>query len=259
MKIISKSFFCKKNIIKLFTIFFLLMLAFLFLIQIKSGIVERIETQKNAVLNQRIIVKLKDNNYFEEIRDFKYIESTEKLDENKYIIVFSQNKYIDIFINEYEFYFSDIVFFESNEKNNNEQELIILNSLEIGLTYLIVIFVVVILVLLILLMVEISMENKNIISYYKLIGYKNFTIIKYLFIPLLLIFLILVILSIFINDIVTMIFVGLFNIQFLSYNTFDIYICIISFLLLFWFIISVIFYLKIHNVTPINFKNKNYF
>lgn len=259
MKIISKSFFLKKSIIKFFVCFFLLMLSLLFLLQIRNGVIEKIEIKKNAVLSQKIIVKLKENNYFEEIQDFKYIESIEKIDENEYIIVFSQNKYIDIFIAEYEIYFSDIVFFESNEKNSNEQELMILKSLEIGLTYLIVIFVVIILVLLILLMVEISIENKNIVSYYKLIGYKNFTIIKHFFISLLCLFLTLAILSIFINNIVTMILREIFNNQFFNYNTYNIYICIISFLLLFLMIISSIFYFKIYNVSPINFKNKNYF
>lgn len=257
MKIISKSFFCEKSIIKFFLCFFLLIIVFLFLIQIRTGVIMRIEEKKNSMLNQEIMIKLKDNDYFEKIKNNKYIENIQEHGNNEYILKFSKYKYIDDFINEYENYFLDIVFFKNDGTNANEQELLILNSLEIGLTYLIVIFMVVILVLLILLMIEISVENKNIISYYKLIGYKNFSIIKYLFICLFAIFLILVILAISINNVITFILINIFNNHFLYYITNYTYIYIFSFILFFLIIISCIFYFKIHNVTPIGFKNKN--
>ena len=110
----------------------------------------------------------------------------------------------------------------------------------------------------IIIIVEVNLENINVVSFYKLVGYKNLSIIKFLFNTLLFIYIFLLGISILVNNIITFVLINLFNNSFFDNMNFNIYLYMFLFVLLFLVITLTFSYFKIFRITPIQFKNKNF-
>lgn len=257
--VISKSFIYQSNIIKFFFVFLILMISILFLIQIRNGVIHEIENKKISVKNIEVILKLDDESYIDDIEKSKYVKSIEKYSNNdEYIVIIDNYDNVDMFLDKNKQYYSDVMLFDNDKENKIVKEVKILDSLEVGLTYLIAIFIVISIILSIIIIVEVNLENVNVISFYKLVGYKNLSIIKFLFNTLLFIYIFLLGISILVNNIITFILINLFNNSFFEYLDFSIYLYMFLFVLLFLVLTLTFSYFKIFRITPIQFKNKNF-
>lgn len=257
MKILYKIFILKKNIIRRLLIFGLL-LSFIFIIlNIKDTISELIFQRMNTPENKTITIVLEDDVSIDEIKNVSYIKSIEESDET---IIIEFNYYMDVekFMKDYKDSFKNITI---NYVSNDDLRIIeiIGHSLSIA----IIASSIILFILTILNIIEVILEEKKEIVLYKILGFDNRKICLIFLKILIVIYTIVTVISIIFSVLFCLIinlFLSFINISFkimffkiINYiNIYIILVCIIV-------ITSVIMYMLVKKITPINLKNNSDF
>lgn len=250
MKIIYKSFFSDKLIIRQLIIL-LVLLVFLYInVSFKGYVDNIISAKENNLLSRTIEVILKDNYSIKEFNSGD-IEKIEQLNDtqNKYKIILKKSNDVDNFINNYRDYCVNINF-TSNQTG-------ISNILSFSQTFLSISLIIIFLIILIIIVInvcEILLNEQKQLSLYKLIGFSNFSIIKYFAIAFSFTYFLIYVFSITIYSCIIFLLNLIFT--FMNLNFVSIYFLIIVFILIFilTLVILVILYFKIKKITPIYFQ-----
>ena len=251
MKIISKSLLLNKNILRYFFMFSLLLIIFIFLLNIRHSLNKSIYNSNESLTERTIWIDSKDNITKEELEKSNKIEEIIEED-GFYKIVFDSKKDLNNFKETYKNDYNQLITFNNdNSKDLKEKVLVFFNIL-------IYVFIFLLFSILIFNILEIITESKKNISLYKLLGFKNKDILKKYIFVLIILYTIIYILAILINifiawilNIIINIFTENFQII-INNNLITLYISIILTLI----IMTLISYLKIKKISPISFMNK---
>lgn len=255
MKIISKTLIKDKVFFKHLIISIILIFTFLLISSIQLGLEQNINNFKNISNYRTIIVKIDNVKVtYKDLKRIDYIEKIEILDENNYELILKDYKDIDIFKNTYKNNLDSIT------TTNIELPVFLIISNNF-LNILLIILTICILLLIILNITETITTRIKSIAFYKLLGFKSKTILKYFITILIFIYTIIYIISIITNLALTKLVNKLlfeYKINFklinLSYKlVINYYFSIIIFILF----IFIILYAKIKKTTPIKLINKN--
>lgn len=250
--LMTKSIIFSKKNIRYFVIFSILLIVLFLLSIIRIGIVNKVYDIENEEIYRTIYVRFNDNIDISNIKNVTYIESMYLGNNNEYTIIFKEYNDVYRFIDNYSDNYKDI---SINECVTSET----LNILSNILNIIIWIVSIITIILLILNIIEIILLQKDNISFYKMLGFKNKTICKYIFIIMIIAYTILFIISIGVSLVISFIIQKLFYTYQLVLNVIDIKLVIYSYLIIILVIfISICFiYNTIKKITPSEFRNIN--
>lgn len=250
--LMTKSIIFSKKNIRYFVIFSILLIILFLLSIIRVGIVNKVYDIENEEIYRTIHVRFNDNIDINNIKNVTYIESMYLGNNNEYTIIFKEYNDVYRFIDNYSDNYKDI---SINECVTSET----LNILSNILNIIIWIVSIITIILLILNIIEIILLQKDNISFYKMLGFKNKTICKYIFIIMIITYTILFIISIGVSLVISFIIQKLFYTYQLVLNVIDIKLVIYSYLIIILVIfVSICFiYNKIKKITPSEFRNIN--
>lgn len=249
MKIIYKSFFSDKIIFRQ-----LLILLILFIILYLSGtfklyIDNSIYLINNNIDNRTIIVVFNEG-YDENNLDMNLIEKVEKLEDGvRYKIILKKNNFLDEFMTKNPEYYANI---EINNQKSGEDT--ILTFFQNFLNIAIVVISAFVFFVIIINIFEMFLNEKKEISLYKLLGFTNFSIIKYFGIILFFIYFIIIVSSFLFYSVIIIIFnllVFSIKLNLISLLSFFVIFGIVFVVIL---LLLIILYLKLRKITPIYFQ-----
>lgn len=247
MKIIYKSFFSDKLIFRQLIILLCLFVILYVNVSFKGFVDNIILNSKNELYNRTIEIILNKEYSIDVIQD-EFIEKIELMENNRYRIILKDFSDIDIFISKYSNYCVNIT------SNNNQLGISnILSFCQSFLDITLIILFFVILIIIIINIFEILLSEKQVISFYKLIGFSNLLIIKYFFLTFSLVYFIIFIFSVIIYSCIILFlnFILSFELTLVSFSFFIVFY--LSILLLI-FALLVFLYFKIKKITPMYFQ-----
>lgn len=250
--LMTKSIIFSKKNIRYFIIFIILLIVLFLLSITRIGITNKVYDIENEEIYRTIYVRFNSNIDINNIKDVTYIENMYLGNNNEYTIIFKEYNDIYRFIDNYSDTYKDI---SINECVTSET----LNILSNILNIIIWIVSIITIILLILNIIEIILLQKDNMSFYKMFGFKNKIICRYIFIIMIITYTILFIISIGVSLIISFIIQKLFYTYQLVLNIIDIKLVIYSYLIIILVIfISICFiYNKIKKITPTEFRNIN--
>lgn len=251
MRIIIKSILSGRKNIRYFAMFSIFLISLFTIITIKKSVDIKIYTEENQEEYLTVYVKPTDENSISEIENLNITKKITK-EEDTYILLFNEYDDVKLFIKDYENLYESIFYNEYTISN-------VMKTLNTVLTIIVYIFIIIIITLLILNITEIILSQKENISFYKMLGFKNKNICKYLLLTLTSVYTIIYIMSILFTSILSTIVKKMFNeynlnIEFLQIKSIaGIYLLMISIII----VIVYILYTRIRKISPIKFRTNN--
>lgn len=253
MKIIFKSIILKKGILQYLIIFGILNISLFLCLSIKTTLHKIIFDERNTFENRVAIVKLHNEKNFNIIKQNREIEDIKEVEEG-YQLIFTTYKELEIFLKDNSSYFSLIKTNDNNTLNSS-----MLDFLDGIFNVSCIIISIILVAMIIFNIIQIIVEEKQVISLYKLAGYQNKILFKIFLIIFLSLYSFIYLISFVLFDFIRLIINKLFliiNLEIVLYNINILNIISIYFICMLIILIEIfIFYFYIKKVTPIQFQN----
>ena len=244
MKIICKSILLSKSVLRNIMFLFFVIFSLGIIFQIKSNITIQMDNQRNIIDNRTVYVELESTRNINDIKNIEFVLSVKEMYKG-YEVVFQNYSDVEKFITLYNDIFDHITI---NSVNVIESKF--LTALDTGLTVLFIIFTCVLFALIMMGVINILAEQNETIAFYKLIGFRNKSIIMLLLLIFGSIYTFLILLS--------FVFTFCISLFFKQYYFFSIiYLLIYAFVIFIFIFIFIYLYIKLRKITPIQCKIKN--
>ena len=251
---IFKSFVFKKSNINNLIIFSLILLFLFLIVSFYKGIVEKQNDILNTESNRTVVITLKDKYNIVDIKKLGFVQIVSNYaNSNDYEIIFKS--------------YTDIKKFEENYSDYYDS--ILLPTIQIPPIYkvlhlLALIFTIIISILVVIFLIfhiiDFTMSNKDDISFYKLIGYTNSRIIKYLFVIYFFIYFVTCFITFFMGNVIVSIINNILKIKSINFMLLSLNINYLFFEIVIIFdiifIILCYLYIKIKKISPLVFERR---